>query len=347
MKSPVVGVIGPCWMAHPRRPGCVYWVGPHVLGPETHDIGQGFWMDRGVKRYYPPPKGARVCESPYQPARLFREVTVGDVQVLPTGAQVSESWDGKPWPWTSWVDWYNQGASSTEQERFDRITKVLDAGGSEYMQGGAQQDYIERWRFTDPNVYKALVLYRDSGGRRALFAKETGDYGDKPIAVVKPDGPIVKNASSEVILHPGRYTYSAVQSQGQAFKTWLDRAVAARSAQVLRTQASEEASWLASLYGMHSAVLYIDYEFLVASDLVWDPSIPGLPSWLPKGTDVTAYWGKPTPHATPSIEELKKLAEGAGDVLKGLASLAAFGALGYLFFLFANMPKGSRTARTA
>jgi len=369
--SPVVGLIGPCWMQHPRRRNCVYWVGPHVLGPGTHDIGQGWWMQNGEKQYMPPPKGCRICANPYVPVYAFENgrgasaptagargpgarsprSRIGELQLSPTSSQITEALDGKVWPWTSWVEWYNRGATSVQQEKFDRITKVLDSGGAEYMQGGGQQDYIDAWRFTEPDIYKALVYYRDTGGRRALFAKETPSYGDKPISAVKPDGPITKNSAGQIILHPGRYTYSAVQAQGQAFHDWLYRNVAARDAQILKTQASEEASWLASLYGMSPTsvlgpgILYIDYEFLIAKDLVWDTSIHGLPSWLPKNVDVTSYWGKPTPHAKPSIEELKKLAEGATDALKGLASIAALGVVGYLLFLLAGSSRGS--ARTA
>jgi hypothetical protein len=60
-----VGLIGPCWVEDWRHPGCVYWVGPHVLSPGTHDIGDGHWVDRGTRRYEAPPRGYRVCENPF------------------------------------------------------------------------------------------------------------------------------------------------------------------------------------------------------------------------------------------------------------------------------------------
>ena len=36
-----------------------------------------------------------------------------------------------------------------------------------------------------------------------------------------------------------------------------------------------------------------DYEFLVLKDIQWNNAIPNTPTWLPKGSDVQSYWGKP------------------------------------------------------
>jgi hypothetical protein len=271
-----------------------------------------------------------------------RQPRFGEVQLVPSSDQIIKAATTPPPAFASWVDWYNKSATADQQNLFDRVTRVLDAGGADYMQGGSNANYIDKWRFTEPEVYQALVLYRDSGGRRALFAAETPSYGDKPIAAVTPNGPIVKNAQEQIILRPGRYTYSAVQAQGNAFFLWLSAATAARNAQVLRTQASEEASWAASLYGAHEDAIYIDYEFLVAAELPWDPNIPGLPAWLPKGTDVTSYWGKPSPHAAPNLDALREAAEAAKGALKGLTSMLLLGGAGYLFFLLAGMMKSGR-----
>jgi hypothetical protein len=284
---------------------------------------------------------------PYPGVRLAG--VVGAVQVAPTEQQVFTAWDGSPWPWGTWTNWYNKGATSAQQDLFDRVTKVLDAGGIDYMQGGANRNYIDRWQYTDPDVYKALVIYRDTGGRRALFARLTPGsavYGTKPISVIRPGGPIEKDAG-RVVLHPGRYTYSAIAAQGSGFKSWLDAAIASRSAQLLRTQASEEPSWLASLFKVPSAPIYIDYEFLVAADLPWDTSLLGNPAWLPETDDVVKYWGKPTPHAAPSLDALREAAEAAKGALKGLASLALLGAGGYVLFLLAGMSKARPATATA
>ena len=260
------------------------------------------------------------------------------------------------WPYTDWVTWYNTGATPVEQEKFDRISKVLDAGGSDYMQGGPNAAYIENWQFTEPNVYKALVLYRDSGGRRALFASKTPDYGDNPISVVKLNGPITRGADGTVTIHPGRYTYSTPQPVNVSdlvkfdllgsidktpFKQWLDAAVTARTAQVLTAQATEDPSHLASWLTLHSAPLFIDYEFLVATDIPWNSDIIGLPSWLPRGVGVEKYWGKPTPHAKPNLDALREAAERVKHVLEDFTTAAVVIGIGYLLMLIGNARQSS------
>lgn len=277
------------------------------------------------------------------PARPSR-IGVNNVQLTPSPTQVIDAaHTTQTWPYASWVDWYNRGASADDQNLFDRVTCVLDEGGAPYMPGGAEQDYIEKWRFTRPSVYPALASYRDTGGRRALFAAKTKSYGDKPISSVRPDGPIVLDAAKNAVLHPGRYTYSVVSSQGDVFTKWLDAAVGRRDAQVLRTQVAEEPSMVATLLGYHTGTLYRDYEFLVAVDLPWSKEIPGLPSWLPPGVDVAGYWGKPSSKVTPNLEELKKAAEKAKEAFMGIASLALLGGAGYVLFLLASLSKTRRS----
>jgi hypothetical protein len=262
-----------------------------------------------------------------------------------------------------WIDWYNN-ATAEEQEVFDRITKVLDAGGTDYMPGGSQANWIERFRGSQPTVYPALISYRDSGGRRALIVTRTPNYGDKPIGVIKPDGPMEQKGSA-VIIHPGRYTYSdvlmktgddvvtsnTISAKETAFRKWIDLAIQEKKAQILRTQASLQPSVFASLFYapeiQQGEPIYIDYEFIVASDLPWDTNIKGNPTWLPSGTALENYWGKPTTHSTLS-EELAIAAERAAETLakglSGLATIGAFVGIGYLLFLISRRGRSYQRA---
>jgi hypothetical protein len=261
-----------------------------------------------------------------------------------------------------WMTWYNVTASADEQEVFDAVTKVMDAGGLEYMQGGKHEGYINT--FSDkPELYKALVSYRDTGGRRALITDRTKSYGDKPISVIRSGGPIEKDASGRVILHPGRYSYSdvlvvgdvetlptfsseTVEAKSTPFRKWLDARTKERLVQPIATQATREKSFFLK-YGETYIIdptlgepLYIDYEFLVATDVVWDTRIKGIPSWLPKNVDLTQYWGKPAEVSAPTLQDLKDAAKAAaekiGGALSGIATLAVFGGIGYVLFLLAR-----------
>jgi len=201
----------------------------------------------------------------------------------------------------------------------------------------------------NPSVYPALLNYRDTGGRRALFAKNTVAYSDKPISTVKAGGPM-ELTSGGIVLHPGRYTYSDVMTDqnpkvGQ-FKIWLDAAIRDKKVQVLRTQVSEgllsgpmvfnasEARYISPPY-------YMDYELLVAVDTVWSDSLLGNPTWIPGTVDVKSYWGKPTPPAGPDFDALRRAGAGLLHFGEGLATLAAILGLGYVLMVVANASKPS------
>lgn len=237
---------------------------------------------------------------------------------------------------TTWVDWYNTSATASQQEIFDQVTKKLDAAGKEGLPGGSEADIIENYKFTYPTVYPALINYRDSGGRRAFFAEKTPIYGPDPISKPKDGGPM-EMKSGNLVLHPGRFTYSD-PAQSPTFKMWLDFVTKDKGVQVLRTQVSE--GLLGDMPGASvlSTPYYTDYEFLVAKDLLWNPSIPGLPTWLPPGKDVSDYWGKPTPHGKPSLDPLLQAAEGAFSFGKQITTLAVLIGLGVLIMKFAPSP---------
>jgi hypothetical protein len=52
-------MIGPCWIRDAS--GCQYWVGPHVITPETEDLGSGRWRDEFGEHYCPPARGVPLC----------------------------------------------------------------------------------------------------------------------------------------------------------------------------------------------------------------------------------------------------------------------------------------------
>lgn len=227
----------------------------------------------------------------------------------------------------TWIDWYNTSATLPQQEMFDGITKKIDAAGKEGLPGGSESGLIDDYRFTYPTIYPALLNYRDTGGRRALFAEQTKVYDTKPIAIPKDGGPI-EMKDRNIVLHPGRYTYSD-PAQTPIFKQWLDFVTKDRSVQVLRTQVSE--SSVSSILSPY----YTDYEFLVAKDILWNPSIPGNPTWLPPGQDVESYWGKPTPNAVPDWGAPGRISHEIFDFGTQLSTLAVLIGVGYLLMKFA------------
>jgi hypothetical protein len=267
-------------------------------------------------------------------AKLFRK----SLQPPAIGADTIEA---------TWVDWYNSAATPEQQETFDRITKQIDSAGLEGLPGGAQSSLIESYRSTNPAIYPALANYRDSGGRRALFAKYASNYGEKPISKVTEDGPIVEVESEteeppRVVLRPGRYTYTdPVENNPSAglFRAWLEEQIKARRAQALRTQVSEGVLQDLPIVSLISSPYYIDYEFLIATDVDWPTSVPGLPTWLPSNQDVQSYWGKPTGHAPPDIAALARLGQGAADLVQNILTVAVLLGVGYLL-----MAIGSRSS---
>lgn len=233
----------------------------------------------------------------------------------------------------TWIDWYNTSATTPQQETFDNVTKQIDAAGKEALPGGSKADLIDQYRLTYPSIYPALLNYRDTGGRRALFAEKTKIYDDKPISNPKDGGPIeVKDKN--VILHPGRFTYSD-PAESPIFGQWLDFVTKDRSVQVLRTQISEGLLSGVPLASVLSTPYYTDYEFLVAKDILWNPSIPGLPTWLPPGQDVQDYWGKPTPKAKPDWDALSRGGQNLFDFSKQLTTLAVLLGVGFLLMRYA------------
>lgn len=235
----------------------------------------------------------------------------------------------------TWVDWYNINADPAQQEKFDDVTKRIDALGEDALPGGSSANIIDSYKYTDPSIYPALENYRDTGGRRALFAKSTKAYADKPIAVAAPNGPM-EVVNGNITLHPGRYTFSdAMYENPKAgfFKNWLDSVTRDKRAQVLRTQVSEGLLANVPILSVVSRPYYMDYEFLVATDVTWNPDIPGIPTWLPGGIDVQGYWGKPTPSAQADPTALKEAGQGLLDFGKSLATIAVLLGVGYVFLL--------------
>lgn len=235
----------------------------------------------------------------------------------------------------TWVDWYNTSATTPQQEVFDEVTKKVDAAGVEGLPGGKQAGIIDSYRYTHPSIYDALLNYRDTGGRRALFAEQAKSYGSEPIARPKARGPMEEQAGN-LVLHPGRYTYSDL-NEASPFKQWLDFTTKERSVQVLRTQIKE--GLLHNVIPIVGPIVatpyYTNYEFLVAKDVLWNNSISGWPTWLPAGHDVQSYWGKPPEPAKPDWGSIPKLGEGVFDFSKQVTTLAVLIGVGYLLMKFA------------
>lgn len=235
---------------------------------------------------------------------------------------------------TTWVDWYNTVATARDQERFDAIAREIDQAGLEALPGGSYAGIPETYRVSSPEIYQALVNYRDTGGRRALFAQKATNYGNHAISVIREGGPIEK-IDGRVILHPGRYTYTdPVQNNPAAgrFREWLKAMIRDRKAQPIRTQVSDS---ILSGLGIVSPY-YIDVEFLVAVDLEWPGSLPGLPTWLPAGEDVQSYWGKPSKSVPPDVADLADFWKKLKQTLENIATIAALLGIGYLLMLFGS-----------
>jgi hypothetical protein len=269
---------------------------------------------------------APTCMALQPHERIIIARTLGIMHQAPIGSELTRI--GADTQKVTWVDWYNTSATLPQQEMFDSVTKKIDAAGKEGLPGGSQADIIDQYRFTYPSIYPALENYRDTGGRRALFATETKVYDDHPIAKPKPGGPI-EMIGPNMVLHPGRFTYSD-PAQSPIFKQWLDFVTKDRSVQVLRTQVSESA--LSSILSPY----YTDYEFLVAKDVLWNPSIPGNPTWLPPDEDVQSYWGKPTGPAQPDWDALRRAGQWSLDFGKQITTLAVLLGVGYLLMKYAT-----------
>jgi hypothetical protein len=243
----------------------------------------------------------------------------------------------------TWVDWYNTSAGPNEQAVFDDVTRRIDAGGMDALPGGTNAGMIDQYRFTHPKIYPALLNYRDTGGRRALFAKNTVAYSDKPISVVKPGGPMEKGADGTVVLHPGRYTYSDANYENPKagrFKIWLTAAIRDKKLQVLRTQVGEGLLADVPVLSVVSTPYYTDYEMLVAVDTAWSDSLAGLPSWIPGTEDIRSYWGKPTPHGKPDLSPLQWPFQFGEQIL----TLAVVLGLGYVLLSLGKSSPATRHA---
>jgi hypothetical protein len=187
-------------------------------------------------------------------------------------------------PVVTWVDWYNTHAD--EQGTFDKDSAALDDPSTTPEQ---KQNYIDFFGGSDGEK-AALQNYVATGGRAALFAKPAKNYGTKPIAVVKPAGPI-EAAPGGVTLHPGTYTYSNVTQTGEGFDEWVKNNAKTVKNTVVQASASV-------LPGGPS--YYTDNLLIVYQDTLWPANLNGLPTWLPPGTDPVKYWGKVTPPAGPN-----------------------------------------------
>ena len=251
----------------------------------------------------------------------------------------------------TWISWYNTVATNRDRDDFDRVATKIDEAGLEAMPGGSEDGLIEPYRWTHPNIYRPLLNYRDTGGRKAHRAKTeelwdppSAHYGDKPIWRPQEDGPIEPTPSGGIILHPGRYTYSnamydtdmAHEHKPEFFPRWLDAAIKAGKVTVLRTQVTERVLGDIPILNIFSTPYHRDYEFLVGEDIAWDTSIPGFATWLPEGADVQSYWGKPTGHSGPRIEPLKEGAEGLAAMLQKLFTLGVVLGAGYVVIQLAK-----------
>lgn len=244
----------------------------------------------------------------------------------------------------TWVHWYNTGATPDQQNAFDRAASVIDNGGTAYQRGGPNANYVENWRSQGPDFYAALVNYRDTGGRRALFAVPAKDYGPRPISVVKQGGPIEALASNMLVLHPGRYTYTDVTANGPAFRDWLG--IVREAVTVGQTQVSAAVCNMCSMAeGLPAgAPYYVDYEFTVSKDTAWPTAVAGAPlhgtpTWLPMTINIVSYWGQVTtskPDWGAPGRAIDQAASAAASAGKGL--LMATGLLAAAYLVFALKP---------
>lgn len=228
-------------------------------------------------------------------------------------------------PTKGWLEWYN-GAALDDQQAFDRAASVIDNGGVPYQKGGSQEQYVENWRSRGPEFYSALVNYRDTGGRRALFAQPEKDYGARPISMVAKGGPIEQVAQAMWMLHPGRYTYTDVTDNGPAFENWL-RITQAKSVSVGQTQVSPSTNPFGKPY-------YTDVEFMVSADTPWPAEVNGqklngFPTWLPKKINIVDYWGQVTKYQPDWLAPFRGL-DTAADLAKSIGTLAAIIGIAYV-----------------
>lgn len=249
-------------------------------------------------------------------------------------------------PTVTWVEWYNTGSTPDQQSAFDRAASVIDNGGAPYRKGGDYENYVENWRSQGPAFYNALVNYRDTGGRRALFAVPPKDYGPRPISVVRQGGPIEALSADMLVLHPGRYTYTDVTANGPAFRAWL--AIVREGVTVGQTQLSATACSICNVAeGLPAGMpYYIDYEFTVAKDTAWPTTVNGAklngtPTWLPMSINIVDYWGQVTtskPDWDAPGRILAKAADAAESAGKGVLVTAALLAAAYLVFALKPSP---------
>lgn len=244
----------------------------------------------------------------------------------------------------TWIDWYNH-ASADDQAWFDRAASVIDNGGAPYQRGGSQEAYVENWKSRGADFYNAIVNYRDTGGRKGLFAVPPKDYGTKPVSTEGSAGPIERLGPGLAILHPGRYTYSDVTSNGPAFRQWL---TAMRQPAVGHVQGSVALGQTqASTAVLGGDPYYVDYEFIVLTDTPWPDQVNGqplhgLPTWLPTAINIVDYWGQVTtshPDWGAPLRAAQEAAGHAADMVKQIATLAAI--LGTVYVVYSLRPNHS------
>lgn len=290
------------------------------------------------KKPEPPPRRRRAPPPP--PAPPVDEASVGaepptPVPPVPEGNFTAATGAPVPTPpevKATWVDWYNS-APGNVQATFDRAASVIDNGGSPYQKGGTYEAYVDNWHSAGPEFYGALVNYRDTGGRRALFAVPAKDYGKRPISNAQKGGPIERVSPTMLALHPGRYSYTDVTSKGPAFRMWLQLVRVAVT--VGQTQVSPSALPGGDPY-------YIDYEFLVSQDTAWPDAVNGeklngTPTWVPKGINIIDYWGQVT-SSHPDWDAPGRAIDKATDIGKGVLTFAAMLALGYVVYALKPNP---------
>lgn len=246
----------------------------------------------------------------------------------------------------TWVEWYNTGATPDQQNAFDRAASVIDNGGGAYQKGGSNANYVENWRSQGPAFYGAIVNYRDTGGRRALFAVPAKDYGPRPISVVKQGGPIEALSADMLVLHPGRYTYTDVTANGPAFRDWVG--LVKEGVTIGQTQLSAAACSSCSLAeGLPPNMpYYIDYEFTVAKDTAWPTAVNGnklhgTPTWLPMSINIVDYWGQVTtskPDWDAPGRALAKAGDAAESAGKGILVAISLAAAAYLVYALKPSP---------
>lgn len=217
-----------------------------------------------------------------------------------------------------WLTWYNTQASASEQKEFDRIASLIDNKSSEILSSpGGLQGYLDRG-YSRSSLYHPLLSYQSSGGRRALFSPPK-DYGSKPISVAREGGPIEVTPIG-VVLHPGRYTYSAVNKDMAAFERWVS-VQKKNDVTIGQRQVSD------GTIPVVGTPEYQDYEFTVTTDVLWPASIdgaplPGLPTWVPPGVNIVDYWGKITTSA-PDWDWLDQREKEVEELVKGILVVGA------------------------